>query len=132
MPSYKPCPHCGLMIEDWHREWYSLSNQVLLFQHKAAADCPNPGCGGGVDLYAKTDTVPPADVGLPIVARSKKTGGDLGDFQCSSGNVSTNHEPGATVFALPLRNRSPHTNSGKTGARRSGGAACSLQARREI
>jgi hypothetical protein len=60
------------MIEDWHREWYSLSNQVHLFQHRAAADCPNPDCGGGVDLYAKTDTVPAADTALPTVARSRK------------------------------------------------------------
>jgi hypothetical protein len=72
MPSRKPCPHCGLMIGDWHREWYSLTNQRLLFQHAAAANCPNPDCARGVDLYAKTDTVPAADPALPILARSRK------------------------------------------------------------
>jgi hypothetical protein len=83
MPTLKPCPHCGLLIEDWHREWYSKENQRLPHNHLAAADFPNPECHGGVDLYAKVDGVFSADPKLPILRRSKtqaKTwaGGDAG------------------------------------------------------
>lgn len=72
MPGLKPCPHCGILVEDWHREWYTIADQILLFQHRAAADCPNPDCRGSVDLYPTTHTVPAADPGLPVLRRSRQ------------------------------------------------------------
>jgi len=71
MPTLKPCPHCGREVGDWHREWYARENQVELFNHRAAADCPYGDCRGGVDLYADKDGVFAADPALRILHRSR-------------------------------------------------------------
>jgi hypothetical protein len=71
MPTLKPCPHCGRLVGDWQREWYTQERQRLLFRHLAAADCPYQDCRGGVDLYSDRDAVPAADPNLPVVGRSR-------------------------------------------------------------
>jgi hypothetical protein len=72
MPTLKPCPHCGRLVGDWHREWYTQEQQKLLFKHMAAADCPHEDCEGAVDLYSDKDEIPAADPSLEIIHRSRK------------------------------------------------------------
>jgi hypothetical protein len=67
MPPRKNCPHCGLYVEDWFREWYPRPEQPRIYQGTLAADCPNPDCRRGVKL---TITVEEAAPGVPILARS--------------------------------------------------------------
>jgi len=72
MPPESKCPHCGEVIEDWHREWYIVPGQEqLLYQKKAAADCPL--CGGPV--YPWQEGQPPAPLeslpGVTVLKRSK-------------------------------------------------------------
>jgi hypothetical protein len=38
MPDHE-CPYCHKSF-DWHREWYSKSEQTQLYQKKFASDCP--------------------------------------------------------------------------------------------
>jgi hypothetical protein len=67
MPPRKMCPHCGLFVEDWFREWYPYEEQPKIFQGVLAADCPNPDCLKGVKLTTTVEEAPPD---RPVVARS--------------------------------------------------------------
>ena len=44
MPPNEPCPSCGSLVPDWHREWYTRPDQAKIFQGAAGMDCPV--CGG--------------------------------------------------------------------------------------
>jgi hypothetical protein len=64
MPGKKPCPNpsCGELIHDWHTEWLVKQHRVLVFNGKAATDCPvcrSPILiPGEVVLGLAPDTVP--------------------------------------------------------------------------
>jgi endogenous inhibitor of DNA gyrase (YacG/DUF329 family) len=66
MPPRKNCPHCGIHVEDWFREWYPYEEQPQIFQGMIAADCPN--CQMGVKLTKDVEKAPP---GAPVLSRSR-------------------------------------------------------------
>jgi hypothetical protein len=40
MPPNEPCPACGGIVPDWHREWHTRSDQAKVFQGIAGMECP--------------------------------------------------------------------------------------------
>ncbi len=40
MPPNEKCPSCGVEVPDWHREWHTTWDQVLIFRGTAGMECP--------------------------------------------------------------------------------------------
>src|SRR5206468_445955 len=53
MPPNEPCPGCGGLVPDWHREWHTRADQAKLFQGAAGMECPL--CGATI-MHARWQT----------------------------------------------------------------------------
>jgi hypothetical protein len=58
MPPHKECPYCGVLLEDWHLEWYVLNAQRAIVEGKAAMECPQCRSGVGTDGWEVKPTLP--------------------------------------------------------------------------
>jgi hypothetical protein len=50
MPPNEPCPHCNVVVPDWHYEWHSTGDQDDIKRGTAGMECPF--CKGVV-LYSR-------------------------------------------------------------------------------
>jgi hypothetical protein len=66
LPANEKCPMCGVVVEDWHTEWYESSQVRALYQGKAAMDCPV--CQQPVGYVGAVVGLAPA--GVPVLKRS--------------------------------------------------------------
>ena len=69
MPPNEPCPSCGGLVPDWHREWHTREDQAKLFQGVAGMECP---LCGATTMHARWQTplVMAPDESMPKVERN--------------------------------------------------------------
>jgi hypothetical protein len=93
------CPYCHQSPPDWHREWYSLTEQSQLYREEFASDCPNPDCQKKVWLRAFPEAI---DQDIPLLARSEAAANVWVQKQKPQyGDVMTylqSNDPGAVAY----------------------------------
>ena len=69
MPPNEPCPQCGVLVLDWHNEWYEAAQRRDVYSAQAAMDCPH--CRLAVLWRESRDLAAPAGNALvPVYHRS--------------------------------------------------------------
>jgi hypothetical protein len=66
MPPNEKCPHCSVLVEDWHFEWCPTGSARLFYQGNAVTDCPL--CRQPVSYQAGALSVP-TTASLPLLKR---------------------------------------------------------------
>jgi len=69
MPPNEKCPSCGAVVPDWHREWHTFPDQVLIFQGAAGMECPLCGAVVMHDNWHLPLTLAPPSNGVGKVNR---------------------------------------------------------------
>jgi hypothetical protein len=109
MPPNEPCPHCGVLIMDWHNEWYEGAQRRAIYSGQAAMDCPL--CRQAVFWFqsrdrSAADECPSA--GLSALGNhSRSMGSHSRACLWQSGGLHRQSSGGATVCRLLAAWRSP-------------------------